>query len=82
MKNQFNKKNSKSPAKSQQELFSLLVCPLSGGELIYDEVNCELVCCISQLAYPIRDGIPVMLVSEARNCKNNQNKHAPIITTS
>lgn len=49
-----------------QKLLSLLVCPVSKAPLIYIEEKQELVCVASGLAYPIRDGIPVMLETEAR----------------
>ena len=49
-----------------QKLLSLLVCPVTKAPLIYDEPKQELVCVASGLAYPIRDGIPVMLEGEAR----------------
>lgn len=49
-----------------KKLLSILVCPVSKAPLEYDEANQELVCRASGLAYPIRDGIPVMLESEAR----------------
>lgn len=49
-----------------KKLLSLLVCPVSKAPLEYDAEKQELVCRASHLAYPIRDGIPVMLESEAR----------------
>ncbi|MEE4203916.1 MAG: Trm112 family protein [Halieaceae bacterium] len=49
-----------------QKLLSILVCPVSKAPLEYDEEKNELICRASGLAYPIRDGIPVMLESEAR----------------
>lgn len=49
-----------------KRLLSILVCPVSKAPLDYDEKAQELVCRASGLAYPIRDGIPVMLESEAR----------------
>lgn len=49
-----------------KKLLSILVCPVSKAPLDYDEAKQELVCRASGLAYPIRDGIPVMLESEAR----------------
>lgn len=49
-----------------KKLLSILVCPVSKAPLIFDKENAELVCPPSGLAYPIRDGIPVMLESEAR----------------
>ena len=48
------------------ELLSLLVCPVSRGPLTYDEAREELVSAKAGLAYPVRDGIPVMLEAEAR----------------
>jgi uncharacterized protein len=47
-------------------LMELLVCPLCKGPLEHDREAHELICKADRLAYPIRDGIPVMLESEAR----------------
>ena len=44
-----------------------LVCPQTRGMLTYDSENQELVSKAAHLAYPIRDGIPVMLIDEARS---------------
>lgn len=49
-----------------KQLLSILVCPVTKGPLEYDSQRQELVCRTSGLAYPIRDGVPVMLESEAR----------------
>lgn len=49
-----------------QKLLSILVCPVSKAPLEYKQEQQELVCWASGLAYPVRDGIPVMLESEAR----------------
>ena len=49
-----------------KKLLSILVCPVTKAPLDYEEAKQELVCRASGLAYPIRDGIPVMLESEAR----------------
>ncbi len=49
-----------------QKLLEILVCPVTKGPLEYDRANQELVCRTSGLAYPVRDGIPIMLESEAR----------------
>jgi uncharacterized protein YbaR (Trm112 family) len=48
------------------KLLELLVCPLTKGPLTYDRENGELRSRLARLAYPVRDGIPVMLPSEAR----------------
>ena len=49
-----------------KKLLSILVCPVSKAPLVFNKDSKELVCSASGLAYPIRDGIPVMLESEAR----------------
>lgn len=49
-----------------KKLLEILVCPVTKAPLIYDQEAQELVCKASGLAYPIRDGIPVMLEAEAR----------------
>ncbi|CAI8164411.1 MAG: Uncharacterised protein [Cellvibrionales bacterium UBA7375] len=49
-----------------KKLLSILVCPVSKAPLEYNSETNELVCRASGLAYPIRDGIPVMLEGEAR----------------
>lgn len=48
------------------KMLELLVCPLTQGTLKFDRERDELVSEKARLAYPIRDGIPIMLVSEAR----------------
>ncbi len=49
-----------------RKLLEILVCPLTKGPLSYDAERQELVSEEAKLAYPIRDGIPIMLVDEAR----------------
>lgn len=49
-----------------RKLLELLVCPLTKGPLIYDQEKSELISKKARLAYPVRDGIPIMLPSEAR----------------
>lgn len=49
-----------------KQLLSILVCPVTKAPLEYDAERQELLCRASGLAYPIRDGIPVMLEREAR----------------
>ena len=49
-----------------KKLLSILVCPVSKAPLEYHEDSQELVCKASGLAYPVRDGIPVMLEEQAR----------------
>ena len=48
------------------KLLEILVCPLTKGPLRYDREAQELISEQAKLAYPIRDGIPIMLVDEAR----------------
>jgi len=49
-----------------KRLLDILVCPVTKGPLIYDKAREELISRSARLAYPIRDGIPVMLEDEAR----------------
>ena len=49
-----------------KRLLSILVCPVTKAPVEYDKDKDELSCRASGLAYPVRDGIPVMLESEAR----------------
>jgi len=50
----------------KRELLDILVCPLTRTRLRYDEAAQELVSDEAGLAYPVRGGIPVMLIEEAR----------------
>lgn len=54
------------PAPIDPRLLEMLVCPLTKGPLVYDREASELVSIKAGLAFPIRDGIPIMLVDEAR----------------
>ncbi|HAA93619.1 MAG TPA: hypothetical protein DCS82_09175 [Rhodospirillaceae bacterium] len=49
------------------KLLEILVCPITKGPLTYDQENQELISEQAKLAYPIRDGIPIMLADEARS---------------
>ena len=49
-----------------KKLLQILVCPVTKAPLEYDEAKQELVCKASGLAYPVKDGIPVLLEGEAR----------------
>ena len=53
-------------------LLEILVCPLTKGPLHYDKDKQELISQKAGLAYPIRDGIPIMLVDEARELKPDE----------
>jgi uncharacterized protein YbaR (Trm112 family) len=52
------------------KLLELLVCPLTKARLSFDQEANELVSEKARLAYPIRDGVPIMLVSEARRLED------------
>ena len=54
------------------KLLEILVCPLTKGTLIYDREKQELISRSAGLAYPIRDGIPIMLVDEARQLTDDE----------
>lgn len=60
-----NEKISASPV-LDPKLLEILVCPATRGPLVYDAERQELISKSARLAYPIRDGIPVMLEDEAR----------------
>ncbi len=49
-----------------KKLLTILACPLCKGELVYNEQAQELICYPDSMAYPVRDGIPIMLEDEAR----------------
>lgn len=51
-------------------LLAALVCPATGGRLIYDAERQELISKSANLAYPIRQGIPIMLIDEARTLED------------
>tara|TARA_R100000005_G_scaffold95557_2_gene77578 strand:+ start:73790 stop:73993 length:204 start_codon:yes stop_codon:yes gene_type:complete len=57
--------DTKAPA-VDPKLLEILVCPLTKGPLVFDRENNELISKTAGLAYPIRNGIPIMLVDEAR----------------
>jgi uncharacterized protein YbaR (Trm112 family) len=54
------------------KLIELLVCPVTKGHLEYDREKQELVSRSARLAYPVRDGIPVMLETEARTLTDEE----------
>ena len=55
------------PTRIDPRLLEILVCPLTKSPLEYDRARNELVSRAAGLAYPIRDGIPIMLAEEARH---------------
>ncbi len=65
------------PATVDPKLLELLVCPLTKGPLTYDREAQELISKTARLAYPIRDGIPIMLVDEARQIDDEAGGTAP-----
>ncbi|KZX82326.1 tetraacyldisaccharide 4'-kinase [Oleiphilus sp. HI0009] len=55
-----------------KKLLAILACPICKGELKYDRDASELICKADGLAFPIRDGIPVMLENEARTLTTDE----------
>ena len=53
-------------------LLEILVCPVTHGPLTYDRQRSELVSKSGKLAYPVRDGVPVMLPEEARSLDDGE----------
>ena len=60
------------PGEIDPKLLEILVCPLTKGPLRYDPAAQELISQEAGLAYPIRDGIPIMLVDEARPLRDDE----------
>jgi len=56
------------------KLLEFLVCPLTKGPLRYDAGRGELISDQAKLAYPVRDGVPIMLVDEARSLDDDKGK--------
>jgi hypothetical protein len=62
------------------KLLELLVCPVTKGPLDFDREKQELISRSARLAYPVRDGIPVMLESEARTLNDEELEALPART--
>jgi hypothetical protein len=58
------------PTRVDPKLLEILVCPLTRATLSYDRERQELISRAAKLAYPIRDGIPIMLPEEARRLED------------
>lgn len=54
------------------KLLEILVCPVTKGPMVYDKQKQELISKAARLAYPVRDGIPVMLEDEARRLEESE----------
>lgn len=61
---------SPAPREVDPRLLEVLVCPVTHGPLEYDREHAELISRGAKLAYPIRDGVPVMLPEEARQLED------------
>jgi uncharacterized protein YbaR (Trm112 family) len=59
------------------KLLEILVCPVTKGPLTYDREKAELISEKAGLAFPIRGGIPIMLVDEARTVETGKGKPPP-----
>ena len=55
-----------------KKLLEILACPICKGELRFDKSAKELVCTADKLAFPVRDGVPVMLTAEARAMSSDE----------
>jgi uncharacterized protein YbaR (Trm112 family) len=64
------------PSEVDPKLLEILVCPLTKAPLRYDRAAKELISDEAGLAYPIRDGIPIMLVDEARPLRDDEREAA------
>jgi len=54
------------------KLLQILVCPVTKGPLVYNKATNELISKSARLAYPVRDGIPVLLEEEARKLQDDE----------
>ncbi len=59
------------------KLLEILVCPVSKRQLVYDREAGELISETARLAFPIRDGVPIMLVEEARSLDDEPGTDEP-----
>ncbi len=62
-----NSENSTGACGVSPRLLEVLICPVTGGPLTFDREACELISQKAKLAFPIRDGLPILLESEARD---------------
>jgi len=53
-------------------LLEILACPVCKGELLFDRTNQELICQFDRMAFPVIDGIPVMLENRARHWSGDE----------
>jgi uncharacterized protein len=60
------------PPEIDPRLLEILVCPVTKGPLDYDRAAQELISRRAKLAYPVRDGVPIMLAEEARPLGENE----------
>ena len=67
--------------KIDKDLLDILVCPITKTKLLLDEENGELISKEAKLAYPIRDGIPIMLPDEARKIFTMEARISPTTPT-
>lgn len=66
---------SETPSKDvDPKLLEVLVCPVTRGPLVYDRKANELVSKSARLAYPVREGVPIMLADEARELSDKEAK--------
>ena len=56
-----------------KRLMSLLVCPKCKGKLVYQSATSELLCQYDQLAYPVKNGVPVLLEMDAKKIESPDN---------
>ena len=54
-----------------EELIKILVCPITKSKLLYDKINNELISKEAGLAFPIANGVPFLIIDEARNLKKD-----------
>ena len=72
MSDEIKPRETKSGARADPKLLEILVCPITKSALTYDATAQELISKAARLAFPIRDGIPIMLPDEARELSDEE----------
>lgn len=57
------------------KILDVIACPICKGKLHYDKITQELICNFDKLAYPIKNGVPIMIVDQARKIQQRSKKY-------
>ncbi len=59
---------------ANSKILDVIACPICKGKLYYDKSAQELICNLDKLAYPIKDGVPIMIVDQTRKMEQRSKK--------